>query len=317
MTRRAGAIAGPFVPSRNPIGADYTAGVATRPSPDPAVEQRWTGPLGTEIHLWRVRLDARGSSFDYLLGVLSDQERDRARRFRFERLQQQFTIAHGALRVLLGRYLAVAPERLRFDEGPHGKPQLAEVSASHGPAEAGRHRSSRDLDEAGLHASIRFNLSHSDDLAVVAVAADRDVGVDIEALRPVPEIEEIARRYFSDREAIELLQSAGDARERNFFRIWTRKEAFIKAIGEGLSCPLDSFAVSFDREDAARVVELRGDADAARAWQLHAFEPAPGYAGALAYRGDRLRLRIFAPLDGDALIKTVAEDALPRAQENR
>jgi 4'-phosphopantetheinyl transferase len=260
----------------------------------------WTASLATDVHVWRVRLDVRESAFDDLLGVLSDQERDRARRFRFDHLQQHYTIAHGALRVLLGRYLSVAPERLRFDEGSQGKPQLIVPAGPPGPP-----------------AAVRFNLSHSNALAVVAVAADREVGVDIEAFRPVPEMEEIARRYFSDREAIDLMQSAGDTREQNFFRIWTRKEAFIKAIGEGLSCPLDSFAVSFDRDDAARVVELRGDADAARAWQLHPFQPAPGYAGALAYRGDRLGLRIFPTLASDALMAAAAGATLPRAQENR
>jgi 4'-phosphopantetheinyl transferase len=262
-----------------------------------AIDDNWTRALATDVHVWRVRLDVRGSAFDHLLGVLSDQERDRARRFRFDHLQQHYTIAHGALRVLLGRYLSVAPDRLRFGEGSHGKPQLIMPS--------------------GPPAAVRFNLSHSTDLAVVAVAADRDVGVDIEALRPVPEMEEIARRYFSDREAIDLMQSAGDAREQNFFRIWTRKEAFIKAIGEGLSCPLDSFAVSFDRDDEARVIQLRGDADAARAWQLHPFQPALGYAGALAYRGDRLRLRILPSLDSDALMAAAAAATLPRAQGNR
>jgi len=257
------------------------------------IDDNWTPSLATDVHVWRVRLDQRGPAFDRLLGVLSDEERERARRFRFEHLQQHYTIAHGALRVLLGRYLSVAPDRLRFDEGPQGKPQLSDPPAA-----------------------LRFNLSHSDALAVVAVAADRDVGVDIEALRPVPEMEEIAHRYFSDQEAIDLMQSAGDAREQNFFRIWTRKEAFIKAIGEGLSCPLDSFAVSVDAGEAARIVHLRGDADAARAWQLHAFQPAPGYAGALAYRGGRLRLRIFPAFDGDALMTTAAGAALPPAQEN-
>jgi 4'-phosphopantetheinyl transferase len=261
-----------------------------------ATDCDWAAFLATDVHVWRVRLDVRDSAFDDLLGVLSDEERDRARRFRFDHLQQQYTIAHGALRVLLGRYLSVAPDRLRFDEGSQGKPQL---TVSPGPP-----------------AAIRFNLSHSNDLAVVAVAADRDIGVDIEALRPVPEMEEIARRYFSEQEAIDLMRSGGDAREQNFFRIWTRKEAFIKAIGEGLSCPLDSFAVSVDRDEAARVIQLHGDADAARAWQLHAFQPAPRYAGALAYRGDRLRLQIFTAFDGDALMKAAAGATLPPAQEN-
>jgi 4'-phosphopantetheinyl transferase len=255
----------------------------------------WTAFLRTDVHIWRVRLDLRGSAFDRLDSVLSEHERDRARRFRFEHLQQQFTIAHGAVRVLLGRYLSAAPDRLRFGEGSHGKPELSEPSTA-----------------------IRFNLSHSNDLAVLAVAGDRDVGVDIEAMRPVPEMDEIAERYFSHQEAIDLMQTAGDARERNFFRIWTRKEAFIKAIGEGLSCPLDSFAVSFASDDAARLLHLRGDAAAGRSWQLHAFEPAPGFAGAVAYRGERLGLKLFPSLDCDELMTaSTAGSVLPPAQENR
>jgi len=241
--------------------------------------------LGTGIHIWRVRLDVRQSSFDRLNGALSESERDRAQRFRFDRLRQQFTIAHGALRFVLGRYLSIAPDRVRFAEGSHGKPEVAEPATT-----------------------IRFNVSHSEALAVIAIADGRDVGVDIEAIRPVPELEEIAQRYFSDQEADALMHTAPGAREQNFFRIWTRKEAFIKAIGDGLSFPLDSFAVSFRPDEASRLIHLRGDVEEARSWQLHAFTPAPGFAGALAYCGPRVHPALLPPLDSDELLAAVADE---------
>jgi 4'-phosphopantetheinyl transferase len=254
----------------------------------------WSAFLGTGVHIWRVRLDVRESTFDRLHDVLSEAERERARRFRLEHLRQQFTIAHGALRVILGRYLSLAAARLRFEEGSHGKPELAEPATG-----------------------IRFNLSHSEALAVIAIADGRDVGVDIEAIRPVPEMEEIAQRYFSHQEAIDLMQSAADAREQNFFRIWTRKEAFIKAIGDGLSFPLDSFAVSFRSQEDVRLIHLRGDVGAARSWQLHGFDPAPGFAGALAYRGTRIHPKLFPSLDSDELLHAIAgEPAVLKNQES-
>jgi 4'-phosphopantetheinyl transferase len=271
---------------------------AERPATDSenrvTTRDRWTSLLDTDVHIWRIRLDVRDAAFDRLHSVMSEQERERAQRFRFERLQQQYTIAHGALRLILGRYLSIAPDRLRFVEGAHGKPALAEPPAT-----------------------IRFNVSHSEALAVIAFADGRDLGVDIEAIRPVPEMDEIAQRYFSDQEANDLMQTAPDAREQNFFRIWTRKEAFIKAIGDGLSFPLDSFSVSFHPDEEPRLLSVRGDVDAARAWQLHAFDPAPGFTGALAYRGSRVHPRLFAPLDSDELVRAVgAEPGILKNQES-
>src|SRR5262245_3772934 len=258
-----------------------------------ASDDDWATLLGTGIHIWRLRVDVRDTAFDHFDSVLSEAERERAQRFRFARLRQEFTIAHGGLRVLLGRYLSVAAERVRFADGSHGKPAIAEPSST-----------------------IRFNLSHSGQLAVIAIGHGRDLGVDVEEIRPMSDMQEIARRFFSHEEAADLLRTAPDAHEQNFFRIWTRKEAFIKAIGHGLSFPLDSFAVSFRPDDDARLVHLRGESDAARGWQLHAFEPAPGFAGALAYQGSRVTPRLFPLLAGDALTQAIAANpAVLTAQE--
>jgi 4'-phosphopantetheinyl transferase len=257
---------------------------------DEMIRESWVLSLANEVHVWRVHLIARESSLARFYALLSEQERERAHRFRFEHLSQHFTIAHGALRALLGRYLSISPELIRFDEGRHGKPELSENTTT-----------------------LRFNISHSSSLAALAFTAGRDVGVDIEAIRPVPEMADIARRYFSREEAIDLMHTAPDVRAQNFFRIWTRKEAFIKAIGDGLSFPLDCFAVSFRPEEEARLTHLRGDPGAARSWQLQGFEPAQGFAGALAYGGTRVHLRLFPSVDADELVHALSCHGLPDA----
>ncbi len=177
-----------------------------------------------------------------------------------EHLRTSFTLARGALRLLLARAAGEPAAALRFTYGEKGKPSLAA---------AGR---------------IRFNLSHSGGLALVAITLDCELGVDIEKIRPMPDLQDVARRFFSIREAA-------------FFRCWTRKEAYIKTIGDGLSAPLDGFAVSLRPDEPARLIHLNGDAAAARAWSLHDLEIDPGYAAALAYRDARREVRLAPPVD--------------------
>src|SRR5438270_8929096 len=166
-----------------------------------------------EVHIWRVGLDQHPQTVARLSAVLADDERNRADKLYFEKDRRRFTVARGVLRIILGRYLNTKPEQLGFHYTKFGKPMLA---------------------NAGVDA-LRFNVSHSEELAVYAVACGREVGIDIEYLRPDIEAEQIAQQFFSSTEAAMLRSLPGEVRTRAFFNCWTRKEAYIKARGDGLS----------------------------------------------------------------------------------
>jgi 4'-phosphopantetheinyl transferase len=227
---------------------------------------------GAEVHVWRVSLDLPPARAERLTRALSDDERTRAGRFVFERDRHRFAVARGTLRAILGRYLGVPPGNLAFAYSSHGKPAL--------PNGAGV----RDL---------RFNVSHAGGLALVAVALGREVGVDIERVREDFATEEIAGRVFSPAElaAIRVLPAA--ARCAAFFNCWTRKEAYVKARGEGLSLPLHRFDVSVaPGEPAALLATAENSCEASR-WSLRELQPGPGYVASLAVEGHSWRPRCW------------------------
>jgi 4'-phosphopantetheinyl transferase len=158
-----------------------------------------------------------------------------------------------------------------FSYGPRGKPSLAAPER------------------------LRFNLAHSADVTLLAFTLDCDVGIDVEQLRSVPKMPNIARSFFCKEEVQELLALPATDRVRGFFRCWTRKEAYVKAVGEGMSVPLDSFCVTLSPGDPPRIVHLRHDRVAAKAWTLHTldFDPAGAYAAALAYNDAPRPVRIM------------------------
>jgi 4'-phosphopantetheinyl transferase len=215
-----------------------------------------------ELSLWIVHLEASEQKFEQSLAWLSPEETERAERFRFDRHRRAFVLGRAALRALLGSYLDIAPDAVRFEFGPQGKPRLA-----------------------GTSSPLQFNASNSGHLAAYAFTAGCEIGVDLEQHRAMLDLENIARRFFSPEETAELLELPASEKTAAFFRCWTRKEAFIKALGGGLSIPLDSFQVTLRPDDAARMVSLGGSSQAARGWMLHDFTPAPDYAGAIAYPG--------------------------------
>jgi 4'-phosphopantetheinyl transferase len=222
-----------------------------------------------EIHVWHVSLDRPPSDVRRLARMLSPDEQERARRYRGERLRERFIVGRGILRMLLSRYVGCPPGRLRFAYGARGKPALA-------PAEG---------------SDLRFNVSHSDGLALYAVARGREVGVDVERLRELPRAERIAERFFSTEETAALKAEPAERRVEAFFTCWTRKEAYIKARGDGLAHPLDQFAVSLVPGEPARLwVAGDGDAREIARWSLDALPLAPGYVAALAARGRGWRL---------------------------
>ncbi len=228
---------------------------------------------GGEVHLWRVALDLPASLVEQRAAWLSAGERQRASRFYFERHRRRYVISQGALRAVLSRYLRVDPSTLQFERGPYGKPFLAGRQAS-----------------AGVH----FNLAHSHELAVIAVVRDCEVGVDVEQLRQQQDFDSIARRFFSPQEWETFSNLPEGQREVSFFQCWTRKEAFIKALGEGLSHPLDQFDVSLRPGEPARFLRIGGDAEEAHQWTLRSFVPEAGYVGAVALRGCGFSFQFFS-----------------------
>ena len=213
---------------------------------------------GRVVHIWSVRTDPGKTDVGRFQLLLEPEERDRAARFRFDYLRQAFILARGGLRVLLGCYLGVLPAAVRFTYGSKGKPALS-------------------------RGSLEFNVSHSGGLAVFAFTLGCEIGVDVEQLRSLPEMSEIASKFFCVEETAELMALPAGERERAFFLCWTRKEAYIKATGYGLSAPLDSFRVALRPDSPARFIHFNCDAVALGSWTLHDLSLTPAYAGALAY----------------------------------
>lgn len=217
-----------------------------------------------EVHVWRTTLDLPQSEMQYLRRVLTSDELCRANRFHFERDRQHFIAGRGSLRVILGRYLQVGPERLNFDYNDYGKPFLAS-----------------EFGQSGLN----FNLSHSDGLVLYAVTRNREVGIDLERIRTDFAYEGIAKRFFSRAEVAALRTIPAKLKPIAFFKCWTRKEAYLKAQGKGLSLPLDSFDVAFAPNEPARLLATRSEPEEALRWTLTELVIDRGYIGALAVKG--------------------------------
>lgn len=215
--------------------------------------------MNTSVDLYSIALDAGPGVVDRLGALLCDDERGRAARFVTDTLRTRFVVARAALRSILGAQLACDPRALRFSYGRAGKPLL----------------------EGG---GIDFNLSHSRGLAVVACARGCEIGIDVEALRTMEDLLNIARRFFAPGEYAQLAALEPSLQADAFFRCWTRKEAYLKARGDGITVALDHFEVSLLPDAPPALLRIDGDAGAAAQWQLHHLAPAPGYVGALAAR---------------------------------
>jgi len=226
-----------------------------------------------EVHVWRAALDVPESDVRRLWDTLAEDERRRAARFVFQRDRTHFVVARGLLRVLLGRYLEHDPQRLHFIYGHNGKPELA-----------------TDVEGTGL----RFNVSHSHGLALYAVTRRREIGVDVERIRPAVAQETIAEHFFSPREVAVLRALPAALQATAFFACWTRKEAYIKARGDGLALPLDQFTVSLAPGEPAALLSTAWDPQEAARWALHDLAPGPGYMAAVAVAGHDWQLTCWA-----------------------
>lgn len=246
------------------------AGTEGKPATE-AVERdslsQWT-EIGDEIHVWHARLDREAEALKQLESTLSPDEIARASRFHFAKDKNHYVAGRGLLRALLGKYLGQAPASLEFSYGQHGKPAIAGASATSG---------------------LSFNLSHSGGLAVYAFAKERNLGIDVERIKPDFVSEDIARRYFSTREVNDLLSLPPETRAGAFFDCWTRKEAYLKARGAGLHIPLDSFSVSLL---PGQPVEFLGGVDSC--WHLAAFHPTEGYPAAVVFDGAACSVNHFS-----------------------
>lgn len=229
---------------------------------------RWRAPpaelsLSTQaLHVWRATLPASSEQLQSLPTCLDGDELARAARFTRPRDCQRYLAWHGSLRRILARYLSQAPDRLHYVFGPNGKPSL-----------------SSQFEASGL----RFNLAHSGDLALVAVALGRDVGVDIEQVRPLPDADSIAERHFSPSERRALAKLPAAERQAAFFNIWTCKEALIKATGQGLASLLSGFSVPVLSGGASSPLAV--DAGAGPQWAVRSLAPGAGYAAAVVAEG--------------------------------
>ena len=215
------------------------------------------------VHIWRARLDQPTPIFEQLQSSLSSDEQARAAKFVFDRDRQHFAAGRGILRNILGAYLGVSPDAVQFVYGHTGKPFLASSLAQ---------------------STLQFNLSHSHGLAVYAITHSKEIGIDVEYLRPIAERDPIVAQNFSPQERAVFTTLPASEKDTAFFNTWTCKEAFIKASGDGLSFPLDRFSVSFGSSETAPLLSVADDSAIVSEWSLASFVPETNYLAAFAIR---------------------------------
>jgi 4'-phosphopantetheinyl transferase len=220
-----------------------------------------------EVHVWRANLDLPLEKVEELAKTLSADEQLRAQKFYFEKHRRHFIVGRGMLRNILGNYLAIEPKKLQFNYSHRGKPELAKSCPK---------------------SQLQFNLSHSHNLALYGFVWNHQIGIDLEYLRPVPDAEQIAKRFFSAREYGVISSLPVELRQLAFFRGWTSKEAYLKGTGDGLAGSLDSVEVALVPREPVRLLSIQGDMQAAANWSLYSLEPASNYLGTLAVKGHNL-----------------------------
>jgi 4'-phosphopantetheinyl transferase len=224
-----------------------------------------------EVHVWRTPLDLTSIIVQRLRQFLSSDELVRAGRFHFERDRKHFIVARGCLRAILSRYLKVHAAEIEFVYGDKGKPYLSGTCADTQP--------------------FYFNLAHSAGLAVYALTSICEIGIDLERIRPEFTGDEIANRFFSPGEVSCLNQMSANLRPEAFFNCWTRKEAFIKATGMGLSLPLDEFEVTLAPGQPAQLLRTNWDEAEAFRWSIKSIDAGTGYIAAVAVAAHDWRVK--------------------------
>ncbi|MCX7792272.1 MAG: 4'-phosphopantetheinyl transferase superfamily protein [Chloroflexaceae bacterium] len=229
----------------------------------------WPQLSDDDVHIWLITLTVPHPPLPMLWPLLDADEQRRANQFRSPRDGARFAVAHAALRAILAGYLSLEPAAVRFVRHGSAKPAL----------------------DPGMSADLRFNFTHSHDLALCALSRNREVGIDIEQVQPQVPFEAIATTFFSDREQLALASLPPAQRSRGFYRCWTRKEAFVKALGVGLSLPLRSFDVTPLPGAPAALVDSPSLTDGHTIWTICDVPLSDGYVAALAVEGSACRLR--------------------------
>jgi 4'-phosphopantetheinyl transferase len=225
-----------------------------------------------DVHLWAASLQVAVNTLEKLRATLSADELERANRFKFDLHRNRYIAGRGILRSILAGYLETVANALEFSYSAHQKPEL--TPATH---------------PNGLH----FNLAHTGDLALIAVTNTGPLGVDVEEVRVVRDVGDLVARFFSQRENELFQQLAPEKKSAAFFNLWTRKEALLKATGEGITGGLNRVEVSFLEDEPTRLLAINGDSEQARPWTLKSFKPLHGFVGALAIKARSVQVQCW------------------------
>lgn len=240
--------------------------MAFSPHPSPATAA--PALAGRTVHVWAARLDPPSWRVAELRRLLDPEEQAKADRFRFDIHRRRFIVGRGFQRILLGTYADADPARIEYTYGPQGKPSFA----------------------AQPDPPLYFNLSNSEELAILGVTREMEIGVDVEYLRDLDDAAALAERFFSKSESEVLLNLPPACLKEGFFNCWTRKEAYLKAVGDGLTAPLNAFDVTLRPDEEPKMLALEGSEERGRRWSLHHLWPAEGYLGAVALEGQDFEL---------------------------
>lgn len=220
---------------------------------------------GSDLHIWSAALSASADALAYFHALLAVDEKARAERFYFERDRDRYIVGRGILRTLLAGYLDMEAAQILFAYGPQRKPAL-------------------ELVRRGK--TLHFNLAHCNGWAAYVFSWEQPVGIDLEHIRPLPDVDDLVQRFFSQRESTLIRSLSGEKKWDMFFQIWTCKEAILKAHGSGLTTALDQFEISFDENGLVTVTSHIQDSAELTAWHLETVELIHGYKSAVAAQGD-------------------------------
>lgn len=224
-----------------------------------------------QIHIYKIKLGTEPLAHEKE-NILSTDERERAERFKFPIHRQRFITCHSALREILGKLLNLPPAEIQFSCNKYGKPSLKNLT-----------------DQKRLS----FNLSHSEEMAVVGCAWDTEIGIDIEKIKPIDNVADLTKRYFSENESNQFTQAENNEKMRVFFNGWTAKEAFIKAHGKGLSMDLKSFEVDIGNHHQPKLLYVKWDPAESDRWSFYRFEPQKDSLATLVYRGKNYQIEEY------------------------